>query len=81
MAHYKKKPILLCMDANCHMDKSDVLQAMTRAGWAYVAGGLGDTSRSGFYEKLGEDTMEWTKWNGVATKNAATKQRTDMSHW
>ena len=28
LAHYRKKPILLCMDANTHMDKSDVLQAM-----------------------------------------------------
>ena len=33
LAHYKDKPTLLCMDANTHMGKSDVLQAITRASW------------------------------------------------
>ena len=49
------------MDANCHMGKTDLLQAMTRAGWVDVAGGLGDTYMIGFHEKQGEDTIEWTQ--------------------
>ena len=31
LAHHRKKPIFLRMDANFHIDKSEVLQAMTTA--------------------------------------------------
>ena len=48
------------MDANSHVDKSEVLQAMTRAGWTNVASGLGDTFRTGYTETCGPDTWEWT---------------------
>ena len=61
LAHYRKKPILLCMDASSHMDKSDVLQAVTRAGWVDVAEGLGDTFRIRCHEKRRQDTIQWTE--------------------
>ena len=50
LAHHRKKPIFICLDANVHIDKSEVLQAMKVAGWKDVSNGLGDTFRSGSEE-------------------------------
>ena len=58
------------MDANVHIDKSEVLQVMQVAGWKDVSSGLGDTFRCGFSKKLVDDTIEWRKqgeaWSGEA---------------
>ena len=43
LAHFRHMPLLLCMDANVHMDKSFVIQAMCRNGWTDLAANLGDT--------------------------------------
>ena len=32
LAHHKKQPIFICMDANVHAEKSEVLRAMKTAG-------------------------------------------------
>ena len=61
LAHHKQTQIFICMDANVHMEKSEVLQAMKVARWRDAPDGLGDPFRSGFKEKLEDDTVRWTK--------------------
>ena len=64
LAHHKEKLILVCMYANFHIDKSEVLQAMKVAGWKDIFSGLGDTFRCGFTETLEDDTVMWTNQGG-----------------
>ena len=61
LAHHRKKPIFICMDANVHTEKSEVLQAMKAAGWSDVANGLGDTFRMSFHKKREDDKILWNK--------------------
>ena len=49
------------MDANIHIEKSDVLQAMKKVGWKDISNCLGDTIRKGFKEKKDEGTTVWNR--------------------
>ena len=47
-AHHRNKPIFICMDANVHTEKSNVLRAMKTVGRRDVSSGRGDTFRMSF---------------------------------
>ena len=49
------------MDANVHVEKSEVLRAMEAAGWRDVASGLGDTFRMSFSKQIADHIIEWNK--------------------
>ena len=57
LAHHRNKPIFICMDANVHAEKSEVLRAMKTAGWSDVSSGLGDTFRMSFNKKREDDAV------------------------
>ena len=51
LAHHRNNYIFICMDANVHTEKSEVLQAMKTAGWSDISSGLVDTFRMIFNQK------------------------------
>ena len=72
------------MDANIHVEKSEVLQAMKQVGWKDISSCLGDTFRKGFKELKAEGTTVWNRLGeekfGENLAKANTKVQKDRVH-
>ena len=45
IGQHRHRPLFICSDANLHLEKSEVMQAMCQTGWVDLAENLGNTFR------------------------------------